>query len=40
VLAHLLRQGGFLPFFYNWGELYGRGLIDGLEWRNHRFNWL
>jgi len=31
---------GFLPFFYNWGEFYGRGLIDGLEWRSHRFNYL
>lgn len=30
--------GGFIPFFYHWGDFYERGLIDGLEWRNNRFN--
>jgi inner membrane protein len=29
---------GFIPFFYHWGDFYERGLIDGLEWRNNRFN--
>jgi inner membrane protein len=30
--------GGFLPFFYQWGSYFDRGLIDGLEWRTNRFN--
>ena len=30
--------GSFIPFFYHWGEFFDRGLIDGLEWRNNRFN--
>lgn len=30
--------GGFIPFFYHWGDFFERGLIDGIEWRNNRFN--
>lgn len=30
--------GGFIPFFYQWGEYFDRGLVDGLEWRTNRFN--
>ncbi len=30
--------GGFIPFFYHWGEFFDSGLIDGHEWRNNRFN--
>lgn len=30
--------GGFIPFFYHWGDYYQQGLIDGLEWRGNRFN--
>ena len=30
--------GGFIPFFYHWADFYERGLVDGLEWRNHRFD--
>jgi inner membrane protein len=29
---------GFIPFFYEWSQFYQRGLIDGIEWRNNRFN--
>lgn len=32
--------GGFLPFFYHWGGYYEKGLIDGLEWRTHRFDFV
>ena len=30
--------GGFIPFFYHWGDFYEQGVIDGHEWRNNRFN--
>lgn len=30
-------ESGFLPFFRNWPELYRSGLVDGAEWRSHRF---
>lgn len=32
-------ESGFLPFFRNWPELYRAGLVDGAEWRAHRFEW-
>jgi inner membrane protein len=32
--------GGFVPFFFHWGELYEKGLIDGHEWRAHRFDFI
>jgi inner membrane protein len=32
--------GGFIPFFYKHGELYEKGLIDGHEWRAHRFDFI
>ena len=28
---------GFLPFFRDWPGLYQGGLVDGAEWRAHRF---
>lgn len=28
---------GFLPFFRDWSGLYAGGLVDGAEWRAHRF---
>lgn len=31
-------HGGFIPFFYHWGEYFEKGLIDGFEWRTNRFN--
>lgn len=30
--------GGFIPFFYHWGDYFEKGLIDGMEWRTNRFN--
>lgn len=27
----------FVPFFYNWQDLYQQGLIDGAEWKQNRF---
>jgi inner membrane protein len=30
--------GGFIPFFLHYGDLYQRGVIDGQEWRAHRFD--
>lgn len=29
---------GFIPFFYQWGVMYEKGIIDGHEWRANRFN--
>lgn len=31
---------GFMPYFYGWPMLYEAGLIDGLEWRNKRWELL
>lgn len=30
----------FFPFFYGWGDLYNRGIIDGSEWKANRFNFI
>lgn len=30
--------GSFIPFFYRYGEMYDQGVIDGAEWRAHRFD--
>ncbi|MGR5311972.1 NYN domain-containing protein [Photobacterium damselae] len=30
-------DGGFSPFFYDRGQYYNKGLIDGLEWKTKRF---
>lgn len=32
-------ERGYLPFFRNWPSLYAEGLVDGAEWRKHRFEW-
>lgn len=32
--------GSFIPFFYRYDELYKQGLIDGAEWRQHRFDFI
>ena len=32
--------GGFIPFFFDWGALYEKGVIDGHEWRTNRFNFI
>ncbi len=31
------RGGEFVPFFYNWGEMYHAGLIDASEYKANRF---
>jgi inner membrane protein len=33
-------SSGFVPFFFKHGELYEKGIIDGHEWRTHRFNFI
>ena len=30
--------GTFIPYFYRYDRLYQDGLIDGLEWKQHRFD--
>lgn len=32
--------GGFIPFFFHYGEFYEKGYIDGHEWRAHRFDFI
>lgn len=32
--------GGFIPFFYEWGRYYDRGLIDGSEWKQNRWKFI
>lgn len=34
------EASGFLPFFYQWGVMYEKGIVDGIEWRANRFNLL
>lgn len=29
---------GFIPFYFHYGEMYEHGIIDGAEWRAHRFD--
>lgn len=38
IVTRATTAGGFIPFFYEWGGFFERGLVDGLEWRNNRFN--
>jgi inner membrane protein len=38
IWARSSTPGGFIPFFYHWGEHYEEGLIDGHEWKTNRFN--
>lgn len=40
LAGHFYKQNGFMPFFYNWGELYEEGLIDAYEWKKNRFNFI
>lgn len=40
VIALLVHRGdgsGYLPFFPDYAEKYQRGVIDALEWKQHRF---
>ena len=32
--------GTFIPFFYRYDRLYKEGLIDGHEWKQHRFDFI
>lgn len=32
-------DSGVVPAFRNWPQLYREGLVDGAEWRAHRFEW-
>jgi hypothetical protein len=32
--------GTFIPFFYRYDRLYKDGLIDGHEWKQHRFDFI
>jgi len=34
VRAH---TSAYMPFFFDWGDYYHRGLIDGYEWKLNRF---
>jgi inner membrane protein len=38
IVTRATTAGGFIPFFYEWGDFFERGLVDGLEWRTNRFN--
>ena len=40
ALATWQTRAEFAPFFYDWGGLYERGIIDGVEWRANRFRFL
>jgi len=37
AMATTMLSSEFMPFFYNWSELYDSGLIDGSEWKLNRF---
>lgn len=34
------ETGGFIPFFYQWGEMYEQGIVDPAEWRARRFDFI
>lgn len=38
IWSRSASAGGFIPFFFHWSEFFDKGLIDGLEWKNNRFN--
>jgi inner membrane protein len=42
VVIYTRREvpGTFIPFFYRYDRLYKDGLIDGHEWRQHRFGFI
>lgn len=47
VLAVVIGYGSghlsgseFFPFFYQWGDLYQEGIIDGYEWKQNRFKFI
>lgn len=32
--------GEYSPFFYDWADGYKNGVVDPIEWKEHRFRWL
>jgi inner membrane protein len=42
VVIYTRREvpGTFIPFFYRYDRLYRDGLIDGHEWKQHRFDFI
>lgn len=40
IASQLHTVSDFFPFFYNWGDLYQKGVIDGYEWKKNRFNFI
>jgi inner membrane protein len=34
---HSVNNSAFVPFFYNWGEMYHAGIIDASEYKANRF---
>ncbi|GAB2882769.1 hypothetical protein GCM10027277_59390 [Pseudoduganella ginsengisoli] len=42
VVIYTRREvpGTFIPFFYRYDRLYKEGLIDGHEWKQHRFDFI
>lgn len=40
IFARKDVPGTFIPFFYRYDRLYKDGLIDGTEWKQHRFDFI
>jgi inner membrane protein len=40
LLTKLIGDTGFIPFFYDWANLYQQGIIDAIEWKQNRFRLL
>ena len=38
--SQLYTTSDFFPFFYHWGDLYQRGIIDAYEWKQNRLNFI
>ena len=38
--SQLYTASDFFPFFYHWGDLYNRGIIDAYEWKQNRLNFI
>lgn len=40
IAGQLHTASDFFPFFYHWGDLYNRGIIDAYEWKQNRLNFI
>ena len=40
IASQLHTTSDFFPFFYHWGDLYNRGIIDAYEWKQNRLNFI